>query len=101
MLYTDMINQMTLGHQFLFKEFGIRPKIGWHIDPFGHTNAHPALMARMGFEGFFFARIDYEDHALRSANQNLEFIWRGIRSYSDSADMFTGVFMVLVIQFDD
>jgi hypothetical protein len=28
---TDIIDQMTEGHLFLFNEFGIRPTIGWHI----------------------------------------------------------------------
>ena len=29
--FTDVVDQMTLGHEFLFREFGIRPTIGWHI----------------------------------------------------------------------
>ncbi len=33
--YTDMIDQMTWGHQFLLREFGpdAVPSIGWQIDP--------------------------------------------------------------------
>jgi len=34
--YEDIIDQMTVGHKFLLDNFGIRPTIGWHIDPFGH-----------------------------------------------------------------
>ena len=62
------------------------------LDPFGHSSSHPALFARMGFNGFFFARIDYQDHAARATSKNLEFVWRACRSYGKSADMFTGVF---------
>lgn len=28
---TDMIDQMTLGHDFIFNEFGFVPTVGWHI----------------------------------------------------------------------
>ena len=57
--YEDMINNMYYGNQFLFKEFGIRPRIGWQIDPFGHSNANPRLFAEMGFDAVFFARADF------------------------------------------
>ena len=57
--YEDMINNMMHGHQFLKKEFGVVPRIGWHVDPFGHSNANPRLFADMGFEAWFFARLDY------------------------------------------
>jgi lysosomal alpha-mannosidase len=33
--YEDIIDQMTLGHQFLKKTFDYAPTVGWHIDPFG------------------------------------------------------------------
>lgn len=29
--FEDMVDQMTLGHQFLFDTFGIVPKIGWQL----------------------------------------------------------------------
>jgi alpha-mannosidase len=59
--YEDMINNMMKGHEYLLKEFGVKPSIGWHIDPFGHSSANPRLFADMGFEAWFFARIDKED----------------------------------------
>ena len=27
--YEDQINNMMIGHEFLLKEFGITPRIGW------------------------------------------------------------------------
>lgn len=33
--YEATIDQMTEGHQFLFREFGIVPKIGWQIGKLG------------------------------------------------------------------
>mgnify|MGYP001609273875 FL=1 len=57
--YEDMINNMMLGHDFLMKEFGYKPRVGWHVDPFGHSNGNPRLFAEMGFEAWFFGRLDY------------------------------------------
>ena len=60
--YEDQINNMMAGHKFIQEEIGIDPpKIGWHVDPFGHSNANARLFAEMGFEAFFVGRIDYED----------------------------------------
>ena len=28
-IYDDMINNMQIGHDFILKEFGIYPRIGW------------------------------------------------------------------------
>lgn len=66
--YEDIILQMTVGHQFLLNEFGYVPKIGWQIDPFGHSAAYAALSAQMGFDALFFSRIDYQDLARRMSH---------------------------------
>ncbi len=34
--YTSIIDQMTVGLEYLNERFGIKPKIAWQIDPFGH-----------------------------------------------------------------
>ena len=52
---------MKIGLDFLEEEFGVRPRVGWHIDPFGHSNANPRLFAEMGFDAWVFSRLDYED----------------------------------------
>ena len=57
--YEDMINNMMIGHQFLLNELWARPRIGWHVDPFGHSSANARLFADMGFDAWFFGRLDY------------------------------------------
>jgi hypothetical protein len=27
--YDDMINNMMIGHEFILREFGVKPRIGW------------------------------------------------------------------------
>jgi hypothetical protein len=74
--YEDMINNMAFGHEFLEKEFGVRPRVGWHVDPFGHSNANPRLFADMGFDSWLFARLDYEDKNERLASKSMNTLWR-------------------------
>jgi hypothetical protein len=63
--YEDIIDQMTVGLRWVNETFNVQPTIGWHIDPFGHHNAQAALFSKMGFNAWFFARIDYQDKQQR------------------------------------
>ena len=67
---------MMMGHQFLLQEFGVRPRIGWQVDPFGHSNANPRLFADMGFDAWFFGRLDFQDKEKRESDKGKEFIWQ-------------------------
>ncbi|KAK9903926.1 hypothetical protein WJX75_000663 [Coccomyxa subellipsoidea] len=91
--YVAMIDQTTVGHQFLNRSFGFTPTIGWQIDPFGHSGTQASLMTgALGFDAIYFARTDYQDRQLRSNTKDLELLWRGAKSYGSSADVFTGNF---------
>lgn len=35
--YQDLVLNMHMGHRFLWEEFGVKPKIGWMLDAFGHS----------------------------------------------------------------
>jgi len=90
--FEDMINNMMLGHQFLMKEFGIKPRIGWHIDPFGHSNANPRLFADMGFEAWIFARLDHADQEKRLSDKSMNFLWRPFsKHFGKRKEIFTSV----------
>jgi lysosomal alpha-mannosidase len=73
--FEDMVDQMTLGHQFLKSTFNIVPKIGWQLDPFGHSSTSAILNVLTGFEALFFARMDYQDFNTREADKGLEMTW--------------------------
>ena len=49
--YNSIIDQHTLGAQFLYDEFGecATIKIGWQIDPFGHSREVASLFAQVSF----------------------------------------------------
>ena len=57
--FEDMIENMMIGHRFILDNFGVKPRIGWQVDTFGHSNANARLFAEMGFDALFFARLDY------------------------------------------
>lgn len=73
--YEDMINNHMIGHEFLLKEFGVKPRIGWQIDPFGHSNTNARFFAEMGFDAWFFGRMDWGDDSTREVLKEYEFVW--------------------------
>ncbi|KAL1314516.1 hypothetical protein HN51_041317 [Arachis hypogaea] len=91
--YIDMIDQTTLGHRFIKEEFGVTPRVGWQIDPFGHSAVQAYLLgAEVGFDSLFFGRIDYQDRAKRKREKSLEVIWQGSKSFGSSSQIFAGAF---------
>lgn len=74
--YTDMINNMMRGQQWVLENIGVAPSVGWQIDPFGHSNANARLFYEMGFNSMFFGRMDLAEERLRSDKQEREWIHR-------------------------
>lgn len=89
--YEDMIGNMAAGHDFLRRTFNVTPITGWHIDPFGHSNANAAFFAQMGFTGYMFSRIDYQDMITRLQQKALEFIWIPETSQKEENAIFTSI----------
>ncbi|CAF3076283.1 unnamed protein product [Rotaria sp. Silwood2] len=91
--YNSIIDQHSLGAEFLRDQFGEcgRPKIGWQIDPFGHSREHASILAQMGFDGLFFGRADYQDIEQRQKLKTMEMIWEASANLGDQSWLFTGV----------
>lgn len=91
--YNSVIDSMTLGHRRLNDIFGVcsTPRIGWQIDPFGHSREQASLFSQMGFDAVFFGRIDWEDKTLREKEKRMEFIWKSSSDLGRSSDLFTGI----------
>jgi hypothetical protein len=49
--YNSIIDQHSLGAEFLRDQFGEcgRPKLGWQIDPFGHSREVASLFAQVNY----------------------------------------------------
>lgn len=84
--YMNTIDQMTYGLGILKEKFGKCgvSRIGWQIDPFGHSREFASLLAQMGFQGLYFGRIDYQDKDTREVNANMEFKWQASESLPDA-----------------
>jgi len=54
-----------------------QPHIGWQIDPFGHSREMASIFARMGFDGLFFGRLDFQDKLARLQTKTGEMVWQG------------------------
>ena len=87
--YISMIDQTTLGHAFLAKEFDYQPRVGWQVDPFGHSSTQASLLSwAAGFDALYFGRIDYQDRQQRQATQECEGVWRSSESMGPDAQVF-------------
>ena len=83
--YIGMIDQTTLGHTFLKNELGVVPKVGWQLDPFGHSSTQASVFtAKLGFDALYFGRIDYQDLKKRKLDQECEGLWNASSSLNDT-----------------
>lgn len=64
--YIDMIDQTTLGHSYILRDFNVTPRIGWQIDPFGHSAVQAYLLG---------AEVLFSDNALMNMSLSFEEIY--------------------------
>ncbi|CAH0387767.1 unnamed protein product [Bemisia tabaci] len=91
--YMSIIDQFTWGLRKLNDTFGNcgHPKVGWQIDPFGHSKEQASLFAQLGFDGFFMGRIDYQDKRHRLKTKDMEMIWQASQDLGSSSDIFSHI----------
>jgi len=88
-----LIHQMRAGHEWLLQHLGVRPRVAWQIDPFGHSIMTPSLWAVMGLDAFVGNRVHYRVKYWLKAHRQLEFIWHGgdVGAAAHDSDMFTHI----------
>lgn len=90
--YEDIILNMQMGHEFLYAEFGIRPRVGWMPDEFGHSAANAALYSDFGFDAMIISRIPDDVKAARNQSEGLAFVWKPFsRHFGDNKEILTHV----------
>lgn len=91
--YQDMILNMYMGHQFLQTEFGIRPRIGWMVDSFGHSTTNAALFADFGFDALFMSREPADSKNKRADDGEFAFVWKPwSKHFGNQKEIFTHFF---------
>jgi hypothetical protein len=68
-----------------------QPRVGWQIDPFGHSREMASIFARMGFDGLLFGRLDYQDKLNRLQTKTAEMVWKGSASLGKILALFSSL----------
>eukprot|EP01116_Phalansterium_solitarium_P016044 TRINITY_DN3630_c0_g2_i1.p1 TRINITY_DN3630_c0_g2~~TRINITY_DN3630_c0_g2_i1.p1 ORF type:complete len:1254 (-),score=450.47 TRINITY_DN3630_c0_g2_i1:473-4234(-) len=89
--YDMVVNQITEGHEYLLKHFNTRPRIGWQVDPFGHSSLTPTVFQRIGYEALVINRIHHMMKGSFKDSKHMEFVWRGSPTLGETSEIFTHV----------
>ena len=71
-----ILNQISVGLDFLEGNLGVRPSVEWHIDPFGHSIFMPELYSLLGYKAVIINRIPDHIKQQMKIDKGLEFQWR-------------------------
>lgn len=74
--WTSLLLQLTLGHQWIYKEFGVKPEHAFSIDPFGYSPTMAYLYKLSGVKSIFLVRINDPIRMYLARHRSLEFFWR-------------------------
>lgn len=72
-----------------------RPKVGWQIDPFGHSKGMAYVFALLGYDAFLLNRIDYQDFDHRRETKTLEMVWRSSANLGN--EKLEGILLLTVL----
>ena len=89
--YIDIVDQMTLGARILNASFGVRTRMGWQVDPFGHSASFSVLEALSGHAAMYYGRTDYAERSARIAANATEYVWRPSRALGSTAQILAGL----------
>jgi hypothetical protein len=90
--FSDAVDQYSLGARLANRTFGpaAAARVAWSIDPFGHGATQGVLTSQMGYSGFFYGRLDWQEKEFQIANNATEYVWRPSASLGATAQVFAG-----------
>ncbi|XP_056875511.1 alpha-mannosidase 2 isoform X1 [Takifugu flavidus] len=74
--YFAMLDQLMEGHQWMQRHLGVKPRIGWAVDPFGHSPSMTYLLKGAGLQNMVIQRVHYAVKKHFAKQHTLEFLWR-------------------------
>ncbi|KAI8011423.1 putative alpha-mannosidase [Camellia lanceoleosa] len=78
--YIDKIDQTTLGHWFIKEKFVVTPRVGWQIDPFGHSAVQAYLLGqRLDLTLFSSAKLTTKTEISEKMRRALRLSGRALR----------------------
>jgi alpha-mannosidase len=69
----SFVRQITTGLRYFRQSFGVRPRVAFNVDPFGHSRGLVQILKQAGYAGYLFCRPDAQHLALESD----DFVWVG------------------------
>lgn len=69
----SFVRQILLGRTYFRKKFGVVPTTAINFDPFGHSRGLVQILAKSGFDSYYFGRPDPKERELPGET----FIWEG------------------------
>lgn len=91
--YKEVMLQMRLGLDFLQDEFGVRPNIGWQIDPFGSSTVTISVLHKLGYDGIVGNRMSQTFKNKLAKEDGFNFYWQGhqVSKNPEDATLFTHI----------
>ena len=90
-LYYNIMDQIRIGHQFLFEEFGILPKTGWYIDSFGHSAGNAHILSLINFDNLVLGRMNADFLELMKKEKKTEFYWDPFGNKNNNKKILTHI----------
>lgn len=75
--YKESLLQMRTGLDFLRDTFGVRPTIGWQIDPFGSSALTVAVLSKLGYDAIVENRVSLDYKKKLGNEDGFNFYWQG------------------------
>ena len=74
-IYYDIMDNIRIGLQYLYEEFGYTPKSAFFLDSFGHNSGNAHIVSQAGFEQLVLGRFHLDYLELMKKEKNDEFYW--------------------------